>query len=215
MQTSTALILRSAPQERVSKDGPAGSGGLWSILRDAASRLLRMRDAGVGCVVGLGLLVTVSPLLAAEPWGIPHEKAVVLKGRVVDALCHLKGVCTPDCGAGKRQLGVVQADGRFRLVAKGNVDFAAAVPDLIGFCGREVEVDGLLIENPAITLFFAQGVREAGSTAPFTPTERFKTQWEARNGAAPEWWRADPEANAIIAETGPLGIKGLTPQPKP
>ncbi len=72
-----------------------------------------------------------------------------------------------------------------------------------------------MIENPAITLFFAQGVREAGSTAPFTPTERFKTQWEARNGAAPEWWRADPESNAIIAETGPLGIKGLVPKPRP
>ena len=208
-----ALILRSAPQERVSKDGPAGSGDIWSILRDAALRLLRMRAAGIG----IAALIAFAPAVAqaAEAWGIPHEKAVVLKGRVVDALCHLKGVCASDCGAGKRQLGILEADGRFRLVGKGQIDFAGAAPDLAGFCGREVEADGLLIENPAITLFFAQGVREAGSTAPFTPTERFKTQWEARNGQAPEWWRADPESNAIIAETGPLGIKGLLPQPKP
>ena len=167
------------------------------------------------CGLLLVLCAGAGPAQAAEPWGIPHEKAFVLKGRVVDALCHLKGVCAPDCGAGKRQLGVVQADGSFRLVAKGNVDFAAAVPDLIGFCGKMIEADGLLIENPAITLFFAQGVREAGSTEPLIPAERFKTEWEARNGPAPEWWRADPEANAIIAETGPLGIKGLVPKPKP
>lgn len=167
--------------------------------------------------LGVAALAALAPVVAqaAEPWGIPHERPVVLKGRVIEALCHLKGVCAPDCGAGKRQLGILEADGRFRLVGKGQVDFAGAAPDLAGFCGREVEADGLLIENPAITLFFAQGVREAGSTAPFTPTDRFKTQWEARNGAAPEWWRADPESNAIIAETGPLGIKGLVPKPKP
>ena len=38
-----ALILRSKPQACVSKDAPAGSRILWSILRDAASQLLRMR----------------------------------------------------------------------------------------------------------------------------------------------------------------------------
>ena len=49
---------------------------------------------------------------AAEPWGIPHEKPVVLKGRVIEALCHLKGVCASDCGAGKRQRKVALCDRR-------------------------------------------------------------------------------------------------------
>ncbi|NDG36070.1 MAG: hypothetical protein EBX57_12750, partial [Betaproteobacteria bacterium] len=30
-----------------------------------------------------------------------------------------------------RQLGILEADGRFRLVGKGQVDFAAAIADLI------------------------------------------------------------------------------------
>ena len=170
------------------------------------------RLAALFAVAAFGM---ASPAPAAEPWGIPHEKPLVLKGRVVDALCHLKGRCAPDCGAGKRQLGLLLADGTFRLVAKGNVDFAAAIPDLIGFCGRQVEADGLLIENPAVTLFFVQGVRADGEAAPFVAAERFKAEWEARNGKAEEWWRADPEANRIIAEDGPLGIKGLMPKPKP
>ncbi len=155
-----------------------------------------------------------TPALAAEAWGIPGEKATVLKGRVVDAVCHLTGQCLPDCGGGRRQLGIAVAGGPFRLVAKGQVDFAAAVPDLIGYCGREIEADGLLIEAPEITLFFVQGIR-TDSSQPFTPTDRFKTDWEARNGKAEEWWRADPEANRIIAEDGPFGIKGLMPKPKP
>jgi hypothetical protein len=152
--------------------------------------------------------------MAAEAWNIPHEKPAILKGRVVDALCQLKGRCAPDCGAGRRQLGMVLADGTFRLVAKSNVDFAGALQDLAGYCGREVEADGLLIENPAVTLFFVQGVR-TDPVLPFTPAERFKSDWEARNGKAEEWWRADPEANRIIAADGPFGIKGLAPKPKP
>ena len=174
------------------------------------ARATRLATLWTIAVLGAG-----SPALAAEPWGIPHERPLVLKGRVVDALCHLKGRCAPDCGAGKRQLGVAQADGTYRLIAKGNVDFAAAAPDLIGFCGKEIEADGLLIENPAVTLFFVQGIRAAGSSEPFAPAERFKAEWEARNGKAEEWWRADPEANRILAEDGPLGIKGLVPKPKP
>jgi hypothetical protein len=171
-----------------------------------------MRALGIG--IGAVVAFAPAPALAAEAWNIPHEKPAVLKGRVTDALCHLKRRCAPDCGGGKRQLGLVLADGTFRLVAKSNVDFAGAIDDLIGYCGREIEADGLLIENPAVTLFFVQGIRTDPS-APFTPAERFKTQWEARHGKAEEWWRADPEANRLIAEDGPLGIKGLAPKPKP
>jgi hypothetical protein len=162
----------------------------------------------------LALLLTAGGALAAEPWNIPHEKQAVLKGRVVDALCQLKGRCAPDCGGGRRQLGLALADGSFRLVAKSNIDFAGSTADLSGYCGREIEADGLLIENPAITLFFVQRLRERPDQD-WIAAERFKADWEARNGKAEEWWRADPQANRIIAEDGPFGIKGLQPKPKP
>ncbi|WID95666.1 hypothetical protein QO058_23385 [Bosea vestrisii] len=164
--------------------------------------------------LGVAVLLAGTPSLAAEPWNIPHEKQVVLKGRVVDALCQLKGRCAPDCGAGKRQLGLALSDGTFRLVAKSNIDFAGATGDLAGYCGREIEADGLLIENPAVTLFFVQRLRERPDQD-WIAAERFKADWEARNSKAEEWWRGDPQANRIIAEDGPFGVKGLAPKPKP
>lgn len=171
-----------------------------------------MRGSIKALTIAAGL--AAGPAFAAEPWNIPHEKQAVLKGRVVDALCQLKGRCVPDCGGGRRQLGLVLADGTFRLVAKSNIDFAGATSDLAGYCGREIEADGLLIENPAVTLFFVQRLRERPEQD-WIAAERFKASWEAKNGKAEEWWRADPEANRIIAEDGPFGIKGLQPKPKP
>lgn len=149
---------------------------------------------------------------AAEGWGIPNEKPLIVQGKVVDILCHLTGQCVPQCGAGKRQLGILTREGVLRMVAKGNVDFANAVPDLAPLCGQEVEADGLIIENPAITLYFVQGIRTKPGDA-FTPADVFLKDWTAKNGAAEEWWRKDPEANRLIAEKGPFGIPGLTPPP--
>ncbi|SEK99586.1 hypothetical protein SAMN04515666_102559 [Bosea lupini] len=171
-----------------------------------------MRGGVTALFIATGL--ATAPAQAAEPWNIPHERQAVLKGRVVDALCQLKGRCTPDCGGGKRQLGLVLSDGMFRLVAKSNIDFAGATTDLSPYCGREIEADGLLIENPAVTLFFVQRLRERPDQD-WIAAERFKADFEAKNGKAEEWWRADPEANRIIAADGPFGIKDLQPKPKP
>jgi hypothetical protein len=159
------------------------------------------------------LVWALAPAQAASPWGIPHEKEVVITGQVVDLICQLKKDCPPDCGAGRRQLGILTEDGRLRMVAKGAVDFANGVADLLPFCGKRIEADGLLVENPAITLFFVQRIR-GNAAAEFEPAERFLKEWTARNGATNEWFRDDPGVKAVISEHGPLGIKGLT-LPKP
>ncbi|MGL4728974.1 MAG: hypothetical protein ACRCWO_09480 [Bosea sp. (in: a-proteobacteria)] len=160
------------------------------------------------------LASAVAPSLAAEAWGIPGEKELILKGKVVDLACELTKSCPPACGAGQRQLGVLTDAGRLVAVAKGNVDFAGAVRDIAPFCGKIIEMDGLLVESQGVSLYFVQRLRDDASKD-WVVADRFKTEWEAKNGKAEEWFRADPEANRLIAEDGPLGIKGLVPKPKP
>jgi hypothetical protein len=150
---------------------------------------------------------------AAEAWGIDHEKVVVLTGKIVDVACTLKGDCPADCGAGRRQLGVLTDDGKLRVVVKGPVEFAGPVHDLVRYCGKTVQIDGLLIENPAINLVMLQNLRET-SDRPWVKADAFAKDWEAANGKAEEWYRADPLVKRIIGEDGVYGIKGLTPPPE-
>ena len=150
---------------------------------------------------------------AAEKWNMPHEKELVVRGKVVDILCELTGNCPPGCGAGKRQLGLLTAEGVLRPAAKGNVDFAAAVIDLAPLCGKTIYADGLLLENPAAHLYFVQAVREKESD-PWIPTVAFQAAFDARHGKTAEWHRADPTAKEIIARDGVLGLPGVPPPPK-
>lgn len=150
---------------------------------------------------------------AAEAWGIEGEKPVEFWARVVDIACTLKNDCPPDCGGGKRLLGLMTEDGKLRAAVKASVDFGGAVRDLLPWCGKTIQVDGLLIENPAITMVMVQRMRE-NSGQEWIRTEAFQRDWEARNGKAEEWFRKDPLANKVIAEDGVYGVRGLEP-PKP
>ncbi|MDX2259291.1 MAG: hypothetical protein NW205_10305 [Hyphomicrobiaceae bacterium] len=160
-----------------------------------------------------GALTLSRPCTAADSWGLPNEKIVVLKGTVVDIACHLKGDCPANCGDGKRQLGLVTDDGKLRPVVKGGTDFAGAHRDLVSSCGKQIEADGLLIENPAMTVFFAQKLR-ASPQAAWQDTNAFLSHWKARYGETKEWMRDDPAVREKLAITGVLGIPGLAP-PKP
>ena len=131
----------------------------------------------LGAIIALPLTLT-GGANAAEPWGIDHEKIAQFTARVVDVACTLKGDCPPNCGDGRRQLGLLTEDGKLRMAAKGSTDFAGAVHDLLPYCGKTIEVDGLLIENPAITIFMAQRLRE-GADKPWIATTRFAADWEA------------------------------------
>ena len=163
----------------------------------------------LGAIIALPLTLT-GAANAAEPWGIDHEKIAQFTARVVDVACTLKGDCPPNCGDGRRQLGLLTEDGKLRMAAKGSTDFAGAVHDLLPYCGKTIEVDGLLIENPAITIFMAQRLRE-GADKPWIATTRFDADWEARHGKSEQWFRDDPLVKEVIAEDGVLGVKGLAP----
>ncbi len=160
--------------------------------------------------IGIAALLAAAalPVRAADLWGLANEKAVSFRARVVDALCGVAGDCPADCGAGRRQMALLTADGKLRLAVKGAFDFAGPVADLSPYCGREIEVDGLLIEDPRIPMMFVQQLRvNAGD--PWIAADGFGRQWSAQHGDNQDWFRKDPTVREIIARDGVFGIPGL------
>ncbi len=161
-------------------------------------------------VVGAGL-IGAPAAWAAEEWGLPEEETARFEAKVVDMLCELSGDCPADCGAGRRQLGLLTDAGRLILPLKNVVPFAGAADELIEFCGQRVVADGLFSTNRGYTVFALQFVRPAPD-GKWRRANRFLPKWAKRNGvaadgpAAKQWFRNDPRVKARIAEQGKLGL---------
>lgn len=160
----------------------------------------------------LPLLLVAGPARAADSWGLENETVVEIEATVVDVACTLNGDCPAACGGGKRQLGLLTADGKLRLAAKGATNFAGATVDLLPYCGKVIFADGLLIENPALTIFMVQNLR-LNKNEPLKPARAFQEAWTKAHGKADEWYRADPNVKKIIDADGVYGIKGLEAKP--
>ena len=161
-------------------------------------------------VVGAAL-IGAPAAWAAEEWGLPEEKTARFEAKVVDMLCELSGDCPADCGAGRRQLGLLTDAGRLILPLKNVVPFAGAAAELIDFCGQRVVADGLFSTNRGYTVFALQFVRPAPD-GKWRRANRFLPKWAKRNGVAADsptarqWFRNDPRVKARIAEQGKLGL---------
>ena len=172
------------------------------------------------------LILAAAPALAegefsagskARSWNLSGEETARFEGKVVDALCLLTGDCPADCGAGKRQMGILRSsDGRFLLVNKnGQPVFTGASVDLAPYCGQTVEVDGLLVGDREITpglgeakLFQVQTVRVPGAGAA-KKTNLWTRDWKRRNpdaGGKGPWFRRDPGVREQIEANGRLGL---------
>jgi hypothetical protein len=148
----------------------------------------------------------------AQSWGLPGERPARFTAKVVDVLCTLTGDCPDACGGGARQLGLLRsADDALILPNKNAEPFTGAVVDLLPHCGGMVEVDGLMIEDPAIgahNIYAVQKLRPAGA-ADWTNATRWVANWAKANPQAPDdgaWFRNDPRINAMIGATGYLGL---------
>ncbi len=117
-----------------------------------------MRQLTVVAVVAAGLL-TASTARAADSWGLPGEEIVRFEAKVVDLLCELTGDCPAECGAGKRQLGLLKDDGTLVLPLKNQTFFSGAADELIDFCAKRVVADGLMVTNRGYTIFALQFVK--------------------------------------------------------
>jgi hypothetical protein len=169
------------------------------------------RAVGAFGALGLAALLLAPAAKAAESWGLPGEKVVRFDAKVVDVLCELTGDCPDDCGAGKRQLGLLNGAGKLILPLKNQVPFAGVADELIDFCGKMVTADGLMVTNRGYTFMALQFVREAPD-GKWRRANRFTPKWAARNGVAADskqakqWFRNDPRVKDLIARQGRLGL---------
>ncbi|MEL6785016.1 MAG: hypothetical protein AAFO61_11375 [Pseudomonadota bacterium] len=151
----------------------------------------------------------------AREWGLYGETKATFSGKVVDILCELSGDCPDNCGNGNRQLGVVRdADNKLIAVLKNRqAAFNGAAEDLLPYCNKAVDVDGVMIgedEASPSRFYMVQFIRDKG-TESWNKTTLWTKRWAQKNpeakGKGP-WFRRDPRVKKQIAASGYLG-KGL------
>lgn len=149
----------------------------------------------------------------AKSWGLLGEEKALFEARVVDILCELSGDCAPNCGDGRRYLGLVRSADQALIIASKNAQgvFTGAGVDLLPYCGRTVEVDGLLIGDADTTpakVFQVQRIREPGGN--WVAANHWTRAWDAAHPdlAAVEgrWYRKDPRVLKRIETEGYLGL---------
>ncbi|MDP6475138.1 MAG: hypothetical protein QF449_00475 [Alphaproteobacteria bacterium] len=171
----------------------------------------------IAALMAIALFSFSDAALAADSWGLPDEEEVRFDAKVIDVLCVLSGDCPPDCGAGKRLLGLLKEDGELVLPIKNGGPFTGAVADLLPHCGETVTADGLFTINYGVKTFAVQFLRPAQGK--WRRANGFVNEWaamrglEAKDKAARRWFRSDETILEIIGEQGKLGLKdkGIEP----
>ncbi|MCH9809166.1 MAG: hypothetical protein K0U74_15685 [Alphaproteobacteria bacterium] len=166
-----------------------------------------------GVATGVASAEDFSKGSKAATFGLRGETKATFSGKVVDILCELSGDCPANCGDGNRNLGIVrEADGKLILVSKNaQFEFNGAVDDLLPYCGKAVDVDGLMIGNdPGVKaqIYMVQLIREKGA-ADWNKAELWTSAWAKRNpGAAGKgpWYNRDPRVAKQIKKDGRLGL---------
>ena len=166
------------------------------------------------------LALAASPLAAqdfsanseARSWKLYAEVPARFEAKVVDLICELTGDCPADCGAGKRQMGLLRTVDNVMVLPMKNSQpaFTGAAVELQPFCGQTVEVDGLMIDDEYVgakNVYLVQRIKADG--ADWIKANKWTKKWAAEHpeakGKGP-WFRRDPRVNAIIASEGHLGL---------
>ena len=150
----------------------------------------------------------------AQSWNLYAEVPARFEATVVDPLCTFTGDCPPDCGGGTRQLALLRSADNVLVMPLKNTQplFTGAATDLAPFCGKTVDVDGLLLTDPDAGLanvFQLQLIREAG-TPEFAKANRWTMEWAKANPGLPAsdepWFRRDPRVAGQIGSNGWFGL---------
>lgn len=149
----------------------------------------------------------------AKSWNLYAEIPATFGAKVVDITCEITGDCPDNCGDGARQVGLLRDADNVLVYPNKNAQssFNGAGADLLPYCGQQVEVDGLLIEDEDLAVknvYLVQKIRVAGD-AEWSKANQWTKVWKEKHpeaaGKGP-WFRRDPRVNAAIAETGHLGL---------
>lgn len=149
----------------------------------------------------------------AKTWNLYAEVPARFEAKVVDPLCELAGQCADNCGDGRRQLALLRAsDDAMVLVLKNSqAAFTGGAEELLPYCGQQVEVDGLLLEDPdlgARNMYLVQRIRAVGAED-WVKGNSWTKAWAKKHpeakGKGP-WFRRDPRIAAEVAAEGWLGL---------
>lgn len=149
----------------------------------------------------------------AKEWNLYGEEKALFSGKVVDILCELTGDCPDNCGDGKRHMGIVRTvDNQLIAVLKNRqASFNGATEDLLPYCNKIVDVDGLMVgEDEVVTtkFYMVQLIRVSGEEK-WNKTTRWTKQWRVKNpdakGKGP-WFRRDPRVKKQLAKNGHFGL---------
>ncbi len=149
----------------------------------------------------------------ARSWNLYAEVPAKFEAKVVDLVCEFSGDCPTDCGAGKRQLGLVRtADDVLVLPMKNSQPaFTGAAVELQPFCGQTITVDGLMIDDPELganNVYLVQSILAPGMEKKIKAnqwTKAWAKEHPEAKGKGP-WFRRDPAVKEIIATEGYLGL---------
>lgn len=156
----------------------------------------------------------------AKTWNLYAEAPARFEAKVVDILCELTGDCVDECGGGTRQLGLLRKADDVLVFPNKNAQaaFTGAAVELAPFCGMNVEVDGLLIDDPDLAVkyvYLVQKIRTNGDSE-WTAANRWTKEWAKANpeakGKGP-WFRRDPRVIAEIAAHGYTGTGAEAEKP--
>lgn len=149
----------------------------------------------------------------AKEWNLYGEEKAIFSGKVVDLLCELSGDCPVNCGDGKRNLGIVRtADNKLITVLKNSqASFNGATEDLLPYCNKDVDVDGLLVGDDEVVktkFYMVQKIRLSGDEK-WNKANFWTKRWKERNpeakGKGP-WFRRDPRVTKQLAKSGHFGL---------
>lgn len=149
----------------------------------------------------------------AKTWNLYAEQPARFEAKVVDILCELTGDCAESCGEGRRQMGLLRSADDVLIYPNKNSQpaFTGASLELAPFCGKQVEVDGLMIVDPDLkvkNVYLVQKIRNVGDeewTKANTWTKKWAEAYPEAKGKGP-WFRRDPRVKSAIEAEGYLGL---------